>query len=103
MQVRLPPDTRRDFDWLMGLSGEGLLVATGGVLVTLGIWHAPWPQALRIIAAVLLLAVTAGLAWGRWPMEEGGDRLTVWAQRLVQYLLTERNAVQGGWFRGPQA
>ena len=85
MQVRLPPDTRREFDWMLGLSGEGVLVAFAGVLVILVVWAQPWPESVRVPGALVLLLGTAVLAWGRWPLEEGGDRLTVWAGRLWRY------------------
>ena len=99
MQVRLPPDTRREFDWLAGLSGEGLLVAVGGVLLTLGLWNHPtWPAFARLGSSALAVGVTAALAWGRWPLEEGGDRLTVWVQRMFQYYTTEHERLSGGWF-----
>ena len=99
MQVRLPPDTRREFDWLAGLSGEGLLVAVGGVLLTLAMWNQPtWPAVLRITATLLSVGLTAALAWGRWPLEEGGDRLTVWVQRIFQYVTSDHERISGGWF-----
>lgn len=90
MQVRLPPDTRRSFDWMLGLSSEGLLVAMAGVLATLVWWAQPWPAGVRVPCAIVTLMVTATLAWGRWPLEEGGDRLTVWAGRLGRYWTHER-------------
>lgn len=93
MQAKLPPDTRRDFDWIIGLSGEGMMVAAGGVLLLLMLWNQPWPVTVRVTLGFLILIVTAVLSWGRYPMANGGDRMTVWAGRLWRYVTQHRRVL----------
>ena len=93
MQAKLPPNTRRDFDWVLGLSSEGLLVACSGVVLTLIWWHLPWPLGLRVPLMFLTVTTTIALAWGRYPFSDGGDRLTVWAGRLWRYLTQHRHVL----------
>ncbi|WP_053958149.1 hypothetical protein [Sulfobacillus thermosulfidooxidans] len=83
MQTPIPPDTNREFDWIAGLSGGGLVVALVGTTVALGIWgEKPWPLAVRAPLAVITLLLTAAFAWLKWPMDDSGFPLTVWAQRI---------------------
>lgn len=91
MQAKLPPNTRRDFDWIIGLTSEGLMVAAGGGVLMLIGWNLHWPIGVRVPFVFITLVVTAVLAWGRYPLSDGGDRMTVWAGRLWRYLLYHRH------------
>ena len=101
MQAKLPPNTRRDFDWVMGLSSEGLAVACSGVVLTLIWWHLPAPLGVRVPLMFLTLTGTAALAWGRYPFSDGGDRLTVWAGRLWRYVTRHRQVLRHDGSRRP--
>lgn len=95
MQVPIPPETRRDFDWIAGLTGTGLIVAGVGLTVVLGIWgEKTWPLYLRGPLAVIAGLITAALAWLKWPMEDHGVRLTTWAVRIYQYYANYRTPIK---------
>jgi hypothetical protein len=95
MQTPIPPETNRDFDWIAGLSGRGLIVAVVGVTGTLSIWGLHhWPVAARAPLALLTLLVTAALAWLKWPMEDHGVPLTTWAVRIWTYYSQYRAPVK---------
>lgn len=95
MQVPIPPDTRRDFDWIAGLTGMGMLVAGAGLTVALGVWGEKlWPVAVRAPLAIVILLITAALAWLKWPMEDHGTRLTTWAGRIWTYYTVYRTPIK---------
>jgi len=102
MQVRLPPDTRRSFEWIAGLTAEGALVALGGTLTVMMWWSEPWPLGVRVPLSFLTALVGAALAWGRYPLEEGGDRLTVWVGRAWRFATQHRHVLvnDGRWPHG---
>lgn len=95
MQVPIPPETRRDFDWIAGLSGMGLVVAGTGVTVAASVWEAHGlPEAVRAPLAIVILIVTAAFAWLKWPMEDHGVRLTTWAVRIWTYYSAYRSPIK---------
>jgi len=95
MQVPIPPETRREFDWIAGLSGTGLLVAAGGLTVAASVWEAHGlPVFVRAPLAVLILLITAAFAWLKWPMEDHGVRLTTWAIRIWTFYSVYRTPIK---------
>ncbi|MCY0878663.1 MAG: hypothetical protein OWU84_06980 [Firmicutes bacterium] len=56
MRVPIPPETRREFDGIAGLSGTGLLVATTCLAVAATLWEAHW-----LPVAELRQYITTGL------------------------------------------
>jgi hypothetical protein len=98
MVTRLPPDTRQEVDLIAGLGPESLLWLSGGAIVAWMILRSPHlPVALRVALVVVILAVTAVLTWGRYPLGDGGDRVTVWIGRAVRFWASDRTP------RGPYA
>jgi hypothetical protein len=86
--TKWPSDTRRELELIVGLTGQGMLIGAGAVLVALNLYQeAAWPPGLRMASAACCLGIGAALAWGKYPFEEGGDRLTVWAGRLYNYVM----------------
>ena len=91
MVSHLPPDTRQEVDLIAGLGPESLLWLSGGAVTAWLVIRSPGlPVPLRVVAVVLILAATALLTWGRYPLGDGGDRITVWVGRAVRYLLSDR-------------
>lgn len=91
MVSRLPPDTRQEVDLIAGLGPESLLWLSGGGVMAWAVVRSPHlPVTARVALVVVILAAAALLTWGRYPLSDGGDRLTVWIGRAVRYLLSDR-------------
>lgn len=95
MQTPIPPETNREFDWIAGLSGRGLIVAVVGLGVAASVWGLhTWPLWARAPLALLILLITAILAWLKWPMEDHGVPLTTWAVRIWTFYSQYRTPVK---------
>ncbi len=94
MQSKIPSSTKRSYTFIAGLDGTGLLIVGSGFFASIGIIHESWSIYFRIPVILVIALITAALAWGKWPAGEYGDRVGVWAQRIMHYYQDERKTIK---------
>lgn len=96
MRATLPTTVKRDHRAYFGLTmREVLLVAFVLAVAKRVLLRLPegWPAGLRYGLAGGVLAVGLVLALGRWPLDTTGERLGVWAERVVRYIINRKRRV----------
>ena len=78
--------------------GQAATLGLGGLLAWAAI-RAHWPVPLRGLGAAGSGAAALLAAVGRWPPGPLGERLPVWAARLVRHALAARDMAAGGYAR----
>jgi hypothetical protein len=83
MNARVPQDVDLEDQLIYGLSPLRFAYLVAAALAALAIWRGlPAPAALRAVPSVLLAAVGALLAWGRWR----GRHLDRWLLDLAVFV-----------------
>lgn len=85
MQARIPANYRQRFRWIGELDAPSLMALCGGGAVALEVLRGTAPVAVRIPEAVVAGGLGLLLAFGKWPLERGGDRLWTWGKRAFDY------------------
>ena len=95
MSARVPLDVDLEDKLLYGLTPTRLAYLVIGLLAAFSIWSTQWaPSPLRAGCAVVVAAVGAAAAWGRWR----GRAVDCWLIDLVIYVMATRR-LQWTWRR----
>ncbi|HXC78188.1 MAG TPA: hypothetical protein VNU19_14185 [Candidatus Acidoferrum sp.] len=97
MRARAPLDVDLEDKLLYGLTPMRLVYLVVGLVSGFGLWSSPWaPSPLRAIACMIVVAVGAVAAWGRWH----GRAVDSWLADLSLFVIsTHRIVLDQSWLR----
>ena len=82
--ARVPLDVDLEDKLLYGLTPTRLVYLVVALLAAFSAWSGRWaPAPIQATAAIILVAVGAGAAWGRWR----GRAVDVWVADLSAFVL----------------
>jgi len=82
--ARVPLDVDLEDKLLYGLTPTRLVYLVVALLAAFSVWSARWaPAPIQATAALILVALGAGAAWGRWR----GRAVDGWAADLAAFVL----------------
>ena len=90
MQARVPTNFRQPYRWMGDLDAPSLLfLCVGG---TLGMETLLNPGGIvgRIVGGLLWIGGGLVMAYGKYPMERGGDKVWTWLKRLLDFYQRSR-------------
>jgi hypothetical protein len=91
MSARVPLDVDLEDRLIYGLTPTRLAYLVISLLAGFTLWSSPWgPAALRVAAALLVIAVGAILSWGRWR----GTPADVWVIDLALFTARTRRVTR---------
>jgi|GEM_PF-5625632 len=85
MQARIPANYRQRFRWVGDLDAPALMSLCGGGAAAISALTGTAPIPIRVPEVALSAGLGMLLAFGKWPLERGGDRLWTWAKRAFEY------------------
>ena len=82
--ARVPLDVDLEDKLLYGLTPTRLVYLVVALLAAFSVWSARWaPAPIQATAAIILVAIGAGAAWGRWR----GRAVDGWIGDLAAFVL----------------
>lgn len=97
MQARIPANYRLRFRWVGDLDAPSLMSLCMGGAVAFESLKGAAPIPLKVPEVILAAGIGLLLAFGKWPLERGGDRLWTWAMRAFDYYRRPRRGSMFSW------
>ena len=88
MRARAPLDVDLEDKLLYGLTPTRLAYMVISLLGAFALWSSDWaPAAIRILAALVVMAIGASMSWGRWR----GTPADLWVVDLALFTARTRS------------